>query len=137
MGTAADVAKSARMIASNSAQLPNHYPKGTAQGSGAGNTRAKAAIWTDWAGFAGASAKGTQLAMELAIAITSEPGGMRAEYVDTLAAAQAEAGDIVAALTIQRQVVAALEQRGASPETLATYIEHLQFYEAGKPLRDP
>ena len=68
MGTAADVAKSARIIASNTAQLPNHYPKGTAQGSGAGNTRAKAEIWTDWSGFASASAKGTRLALELAMA---------------------------------------------------------------------
>ena len=40
MGSAADVARSARMIASNLSQLPNHFPKGTAQGSGAGNTRA-------------------------------------------------------------------------------------------------
>ncbi len=68
MGTAADAAKSARMIASNIAQLPNHYPKGTAQGSGAGNTRAKAEIWTEWARFAGASAKGTELALNLAMA---------------------------------------------------------------------
>ncbi len=68
MGTAADAAKSARMIASNTAQLPNHYPKGTAQGSGAGNTRAKAEIWTEWARFAGASAKGTELALKLAMA---------------------------------------------------------------------
>ena len=77
MGTAADVAKSARMIASNTAQLPNHYPRGTAQGSGAGNTRAKAEIWSDWAGFAGASSKGTQLALELAMAAdTGNKGAM-------------------------------------------------------------
>ncbi len=68
MGTASDAAKSARMIASNIAQLPNHYPKGTSQGSGAGNTRAKAEIWTEWARFAGASAKGTELALNLAMA---------------------------------------------------------------------
>ncbi len=77
MGTAADAAKSARMIASNIAQFPNHYPKGTAQGTGAGNTRAKAEIWTDWAGFAGASSKGAQLALELAMAAdTGNKGAM-------------------------------------------------------------
>ena len=67
-GTTADVAMSARMIASNMAQFPNHYPKGTAQGSGAGNTRAKAEIWTAWSRFARASAKGTELALDLAMA---------------------------------------------------------------------
>ena len=55
-GSAADAAKSARMIASNMAQFPNHYPKGTAQGSGAGNTRAKPEIWTAWTKFAGGAA---------------------------------------------------------------------------------
>ena len=68
MGTTADAAKSARMIASNLAQLPNHYPKGTAQGSGAGNTRAKAEIWTEWARFTGGAAKGNELALKLAMA---------------------------------------------------------------------
>ena len=60
--------KSARMIASNLAQLPNHYPKGTSQGSGAGNTRAKAEIWIEWARLTGRAAKVNQLALELAMA---------------------------------------------------------------------
>jgi cytochrome c556 len=68
MGSASDVARSARMIASNIAQLPNHYPKGTAQGSGAGNTRAKMEIWTQWAKFSGAAAKATDMALKLAMA---------------------------------------------------------------------
>ena len=77
MGTAADAAKSARMIASNLAQLPNHYPKGTAQGSGAGNTRAKAEIWTEWARFTGGAAKGNELALKLAMAAdTGNKGAM-------------------------------------------------------------
>ena len=71
MGTASDVAKSARIIAASIAELPNHYPKGTAQGSGAGNTRAKAEIWTNWAGYASASAKGTDLALKVAMAADS------------------------------------------------------------------
>ena len=71
MGTAAEVAMSARMIASNMAQFPNHYPKGTAQGSGAGNTRAKAEIWTNWAGFAGGASKATDLALKVAMAADS------------------------------------------------------------------
>ena len=79
MGTAADVAKSARMIASNIAQFPNNFPKGTAQGSGAGNTRAKAEIWTRWAGFTGGAAKGTDLALKLAMAAdTGDKGAIGA-----------------------------------------------------------
>ena len=68
MGTAADVAMSARNIASGLASFPNNFPKGTSQGAGAGNTRAKAEIWTQWARFAGGSAKGTELALKLAMA---------------------------------------------------------------------
>ncbi len=68
MGSSADVAMSARKIASDIAQFPNHFPKGTAQGSGAGNTRAKAEIWTEWARFTGGAAKGTELALKLAMA---------------------------------------------------------------------
>ena len=74
-GSAADAAKSARMIASNLAQFPNHYPKGTAQGSGAGNTRAKAEIWTNWAGFTGGAAKVTDLALKVAMAADSGDKG--------------------------------------------------------------
>ena len=68
MGTAADVAMSARNIASGLASFPNNFPKGTNQGSGAGNTRAKAEIWTEWSRFAGGSVKGTELALKLAMA---------------------------------------------------------------------
>jgi cytochrome c556 len=78
-GTTSAVAMSARVIASNLAQLPNHYPAGTAQGSGAGNTRAKAEIWTNWAGFAGGAAKGTDLALKLAMAAdTGDKGAIGA-----------------------------------------------------------
>ena len=77
------------------------------------------------------------LALKLAATITSNPGGMRLEYVDTLAAALAETGDLAGALATQRQVLAALEQRGASPATLATFREHLRAYEAGEPFREP
>jgi tetratricopeptide (TPR) repeat protein len=77
------------------------------------------------------------LALELAVAITSRPGGARLEYVDTLAAAQAETGDLAAALTTQRNALAALEHRDASLETLTVFREHLRAYEAGKPVREP
>ncbi len=77
MGSSADVARSARMIASNLSQLPNHFPKGTAQGSGAGITRAKAEIWTEWTRFAGVAAKGAEVALELAlIADTGDKGAI-------------------------------------------------------------
>ena len=67
-GTTSDVARSARMIASDIAQFPNYYPKGTAQGSTAGNTRSKVEIWIRWASFTGAAAKATNIAMNLAMA---------------------------------------------------------------------
>ena len=56
-GTTEDVARSARMIASDIARFPNYYPKGTAQGSAAGNTRPKAEIWTRWTQCTGTAAK--------------------------------------------------------------------------------
>jgi hypothetical protein len=77
------------------------------------------------------------LALELVTAITSKPSGMRLEYVDTLAAAHAEVGDMASAVAIQRQAVKALEAREGSPELLASFREHLKTYEAGKPLREP
>ena len=40
-GTTEDVARSARLIASDIARFPNYYPKGTPQSSTAGNTRSK------------------------------------------------------------------------------------------------
>ena len=67
-GTTEDVARSARMIASDIARFPNYYPKGTAQGSTAGNTRSKVQIWTRWASFTGAAAKATNTALNLAMA---------------------------------------------------------------------
>ncbi len=68
MGSAADVAASARNIASGLSAFPNNFPKGTAQGSGAGNTRAKAEIWQDWSRFTGGAARGAKLALDLSLA---------------------------------------------------------------------
>ena len=79
VGTASDVAKSARIIAASIAELPNHYPRGTAQGTGAGNTRAKAEIWTQWAKFTGGAANGTSAALKLAMAAdTGDKGAIGA-----------------------------------------------------------
>jgi len=74
-GTASDVARSARTVASNMAQFANYFPKGTAQGGGAGNTRAKADIWTDWPKFVGSTARATQLALDLSAAAESGDKG--------------------------------------------------------------
>ncbi len=68
MGTTADVAMSARNIASNLASFPNNFPKGTSQGGGAGKTRAKAEIWQNWSKFVGGAAKGAKLALDLSLA---------------------------------------------------------------------
>ncbi len=68
MGTTADVAASARNIASGLAAFPNNFPKGTAQGSGAGNTRAKAEIWQNWSRFVGGAANVAKLALDLSLA---------------------------------------------------------------------
>ena len=67
-GTAADVARSGRQIASNISAFPNNFPKGTSQGAGAGKTRAKAEIWQNWSKFIGGAAKAAKLALDLSLA---------------------------------------------------------------------
>ncbi len=67
-GTAADVARSGRQIASNISAFPNNFPKGTSQGAGAGKTRAKAEIWQNWSKFVGGAAKAAKLALDLSLA---------------------------------------------------------------------
>ena len=67
-GTAADVARSGRQIASNISAFPNNFPKGTSRDDGAGKTRAKAEIWQNWSSFVGFAADRAKLALDLSIA---------------------------------------------------------------------
>ena len=67
-GTAANVAVSARNIASNLSKFPNNFPKGTSQGAGAGKTRAKAEIWQNWSKFTKGAAGVAKLALDLSLA---------------------------------------------------------------------
>ncbi len=84
MGTAADVAMSARNIASGLASFPNNFPKGTSQGSGAGNTRAKGEIWQNWARFVGGADKGARLALDLSLAAETGDKGAIGAALGTL-----------------------------------------------------
>ncbi len=57
------------------------------------------------------------------------------EHAETLAMALAETGNHVQAASVQRQVVADLERRGAAPST--GQRQRLQSYLDGKPAREP
>jgi cytochrome c556 len=70
-GTAADVARSGRQIASNISRFPNNFPKGTGRDDGAGKTRAKAEIWSNWSKFTMGAAGVAKLALDLSLAAES------------------------------------------------------------------
>lgn len=55
-GSAADVAAAGRQLASNAARIPGLFVKGTSLKDGVGQTRAKPAIWVEWAAFEAAAA---------------------------------------------------------------------------------
>jgi hypothetical protein len=56
-------------------------------------------------------------------------------YMDTLAAAYAEAGKFADAVHTQEQVVALLRGKGGAHELLDDASKRLEFYRAGKPWR--
>lgn len=60
----------------------------------------------------------------------------REEYLDTLAAAQAETGDFQAAIKTQRQAIALLQKRRGDSEGKRQAKARLELYKQGKPLRD-
>ena len=68
MGTTAQVASAARRIASNAARYPDMFPRGTSMNDGAGKTRAKPEIWSQWAKFEAAGANLSKLAWDLSAA---------------------------------------------------------------------
>lgn len=57
-------------------------------------------------------------------------------YLDTLAAAHAEAGQYSEAAAVAEGVLQSLEQIGVPEETQAIFREHLARFEAGEPVRD-
>jgi arylsulfatase A-like enzyme len=59
------------------------------------------------------------------------------DYLDTLAAAQAEVGAFEAAVATAQQALALLEGRDLPDSVTAAYREHLAAFEAGQPLRVP
>jgi cytochrome c556 len=55
LGTAGDVELRAIAVAGLAARLPGMFPKGTGKSELGDKTRAKPAIWSDWAGFQAAA----------------------------------------------------------------------------------
>ncbi len=71
LGNNIDMELRAQAIGGQAARLMRFFPKGTSLADGVGKTRAKAAIWTDWAGFEAAAAKLGRLAGALETAAAS------------------------------------------------------------------
>jgi tetratricopeptide (TPR) repeat protein len=57
-------------------------------------------------------------------------------FLDTLAAAYAEAGQFDKAITTQREVIAKLKKDGMEKKLIIELTEHLKSYESNKPWRD-
>jgi len=76
-------------------------------------------------------------AVRLAQQNVSAPGPPHAGYLDTLAAAYAEAGDFERALVEQRRALGMVEGRDLPPDIAAYFRDHLTVLEAGRPVRDP
>jgi tetratricopeptide (TPR) repeat protein len=74
-----------------------------------------------------------KLAIELATRACERVQWAEPSYMDTLAAAYAEAGDFESAVCLQREAVASLPTGDAN---LATFRERLRLFEAHKPYRD-
>lgn len=66
-GNVAEVVAPAESIAAWAAKIPAHFP----QGSDKGDTKAKAEIWTNWAGFQKAAKDNEEAALKLVAAAKS------------------------------------------------------------------
>jgi len=58
-------------------------------------------------------------------------------FLDTLAAAYAEAGDFPEAIRIEERALAVLSRAGAPPEVTAAFERTLAGFRAHEPVRDP
>jgi hypothetical protein len=76
-------------------------------------------------------------ALELAKRSISMIGGQPGPGpLDTLAAAYAETGDFAQAVRYERTVLKTLQEQNLPDSSLAPYREHLEAFEAGRPIRD-
>ena len=75
-------------------------------------------------------------AVELAQRAVSLMANEDPAYLDTLAAAHAEAGDFAAAIRHQKTAIRRLETASAPAPVLAIFKEHLREFESQRPLRD-
>jgi arylsulfatase A-like enzyme len=76
-------------------------------------------------------------ALSLAEVIVTETRGEHPDYVDTLAAAYAEAGDFERAVAEQRRAIAMIEGEDLPDDVRRSFERHLAVYEAGGALRGP
>jgi choline-sulfatase len=75
-------------------------------------------------------------AVSLARSLVEASGGANPAYLDTLAAAHAETGDLDAAVRLARDAIARFDARGQQGEMPVEYSEHLALFESGQPLRE-
>ncbi len=76
-------------------------------------------------------------AVRLAEAVVEESEGQHPDYLDTLAAAYAEQGELERALETQRRALSLVEGRDLPPELVEPLRRHLATLESGEPIRTP
>lgn len=72
------------------------------------------------------------LAVEIMRALLEDPAMRRPTYIDTLAAAYAEAGDLPAAMAAQQDAIAAFTTENSTPASRESMQRRLELYRAGR-----
>jgi hypothetical protein len=77
------------------------------------------------------------LAVEIARAALAASGTDDPGTLDTLAAALAETGDFEQAVQVQSGAIRQLKKARAPKAMIAAFEDHLETFEASRPIRDP
>ncbi len=111
-------------------QALNWFRKATAQGN--------VSALNDYAWFLATSKEPKFRDGEKAVALALKAvlPKRKSHYLDTLAAAYAEAGKFDEAIRVQKEAVDMLRVSGPKPQLLKKFQERLNLYESGKPYRD-